>query len=371
MIIDDDADIRAVTKEILRFKGYTVEEFGEPSEALKRIKKSAPDLIICDVTMPVLSGFEVRKILLEDDKLAQIPFVFVTARASRQHQRTGMNLGARDYLTKPFSVKELLDVVETSIARSEQIDTQLYEKATQLRKELLLIFPHEINTPLTQLRMCIYLMSSRYWEMSDEKRDNVMSTMIGASDRLEEMSSQFRDTLSLVLSEDPKTMGSSLITQEKYSLDEVLPQYLKGPHFSPYDQNRLEARFEPAFAVVGKPLLERCIFELVSNGLIHTSGRVVIDGQVEADSYELTIRDEGSGFKVTSMSSVDLFRQFIDSPKEKSGLGLGIATARRLAQGIGGDLHIESSSDNGTKCLITFPITQAEPLVQPSQSVNS
>ena len=360
VLVDDDFDIRSVTKEILKIKGYLVRDFERSVDAIEHIRLSRPDLILCDIAMPEMDGFELRKVLIDDSELANIPFVFVTAKTGRESQRSGMKLGAVDYLTKPFSIRELTDVVETCITRSETVFEQLQEKANQLREELLLIFPHEINTPLSQLRMCIYLMSSPYNSLGVDKRDEVLSSMAVASDRLEAISSQFRDILSFVLVEGNDGSNNSFFATERYDLEESLTRFLSGPQYTDDDQRRLDASFEPVLSAVAKPLLERCLFELVSNGLIHTTGRIVINGIGNADSYVILIQDEGAGFEEKALTSVDLFRQFEAPSRQRNGLGLGIATARRLAQGFGGELTIDSNADSGTKCCLKFPITHLD-----------
>ena len=223
VLVDVDFDIRSVTKEILKIKGYLVRDFERSVDAIEHIRLSRPDLILCDIAMPEMDGFELRTVLIDDSELANIPFVFVTAKTGRESQRSGMKLGAVDYLTKPFSIRELTDVVETCISRSETVFEQLQEKANQLREELLLIFPHEINTPLSQLRMCIYLMSSPYNSLGVDKRDEVLSSMAVASDRLEAISSQFRDILSLVLVEGNDGSNNSFFATERYESTRLRP----------------------------------------------------------------------------------------------------------------------------------------------------
>ena len=107
LIIEDDAGIRRSLALSLKTEGYAVTEAANGRIGLELAAAEAPALIICDINMPEMDGYEVVTALRRDSKLASIPFVFLTARGERAEIRRGMNLGADDYLTKPFTREEL------------------------------------------------------------------------------------------------------------------------------------------------------------------------------------------------------------------------------------------------------------------------
>lgn len=113
-MIDDDADLRSEIVEILELSGYGVISAADGLEGLAVAQRERPDLVICDVMLPGLDGFEVAGHLREDRTTAGIPLIFVTGRASTEQVRKGVELGAVDYLTKPFTLAELLAAVERS-----------------------------------------------------------------------------------------------------------------------------------------------------------------------------------------------------------------------------------------------------------------
>ncbi|HMJ70370.1 MAG TPA: response regulator [Cyclobacteriaceae bacterium] len=126
LVIEDNADIRENTSEILSLANYTVitAENGKIGVALAISEK--PDLIICDIMMPELDGYGVLHILSKKPETAAIPFIFVTAKTERSDIRKGMELGADDYLTKPFDDNELLNAIEIRFKKSD-IRTKDYE----------------------------------------------------------------------------------------------------------------------------------------------------------------------------------------------------------------------------------------------------
>ena len=121
LLIEDNDDMRENIAEILELANYKVFTAPNGKEGVKTAKNIIPDLIISDIMMPVMDGYEVLYLLGKDDKTKKIPFIFLTAKAEQTDFRMGMNLGADDYLTKPRQEMELLNVVETRIKRSETL----------------------------------------------------------------------------------------------------------------------------------------------------------------------------------------------------------------------------------------------------------
>jgi len=124
LVIEDNEEVRENLEEILELYGYEVESAEDGKLGVERALKSPPDLILCDVMMPHLDGFGVLNILSKKSSTANIPFIFLTAKAEKSDFRRGMNLGADDYVTKPFYKDELLDVIETRLKKSDRLRQQ-------------------------------------------------------------------------------------------------------------------------------------------------------------------------------------------------------------------------------------------------------
>lgn len=120
LVIEDNEEVRANLAEILEIYGYDVAEASNGLEGVKRAIESPPDIILCDVMMPELDGFGVLNLISENERTAGIPFVFITAKTEAEDIRRGMNLGADDYITKPFYKDELLNVVQIRLKKAAQ-----------------------------------------------------------------------------------------------------------------------------------------------------------------------------------------------------------------------------------------------------------
>ncbi len=119
LLIEDDADMRENTAEILELANYRVVKAENGRRGVEAARKEVPDLVLCDIMMPELDGYGVLHLLGRDPVTAEVPFIFLSAKAERGDVRKGMELGADDYLTKPFEESELLNAIEGRIRRSD------------------------------------------------------------------------------------------------------------------------------------------------------------------------------------------------------------------------------------------------------------
>lgn len=118
LVIEDETPIRENLERFLALEGHDVESAENGAQGMERIRARRPDLILCDVMMPVMTGFEVLLELRKDPLLTRIPFVFITASAEKDNISKGLDLGAADYVTKPFNLTELAALVRRRLAES-------------------------------------------------------------------------------------------------------------------------------------------------------------------------------------------------------------------------------------------------------------
>jgi CRP-like cAMP-binding protein/CheY-like chemotaxis protein len=119
LLIEDNKDVRENTAEILRLAQYEVVTANDGKEGVEKAHSEKPDLIICDIMMPVLDGYGVLHLLSKSQETSAIPFIFLTAKAERNDLRKGMEMGADDYLTKPFEEVELLNAIESRLKKND------------------------------------------------------------------------------------------------------------------------------------------------------------------------------------------------------------------------------------------------------------
>ena len=197
LVIEDETQVRENIQQILEFSDFEVISAAEGNSGLKLAKIHTPDLIICDIMMPGMDGYSVLKALRQELTTETIPVIFLTAKADRADLRQGMELGADDYLTKPFENSELLRAVKSRLERqsvlqqhtidisqqaqqlkqdllTQQQSTEEHQKLADIRGEMLGKVIHDLREPLSNINMIIHMLKNAD---SDQERDRYLNVL--------------------------------------------------------------------------------------------------------------------------------------------------------------------------------------------------
>lgn len=167
LVIEDDPVLRNNICDLLESDGYVIECAEDGIIGVEKVRETLPDLIVCDIMMPGLNGYEVLEELQKDPETATIPFIFLTAKVEMENLRIGMKLGADDYLFKPFEINELLETVSIRLKKKENNE----RKIEQIQEQITAKIPHELRTPLVPIL--------GYCQLIDEEEDiNVIKDMV-------------------------------------------------------------------------------------------------------------------------------------------------------------------------------------------------
>ncbi|MEM6641891.1 MAG: response regulator [Bacteroidota bacterium] len=121
LVIEDQEEVRENIVELLELSNYHVEDAADGKEGVQKALKTRPDLILCDIMMPVMDGYEVLYLLSKNPETASLPFIFLTAKAEKQDFRKGMRMGADDYISKPFEEIDLLEAIERRLKKYKRL----------------------------------------------------------------------------------------------------------------------------------------------------------------------------------------------------------------------------------------------------------
>ncbi len=177
LIVEDDKDIRNGIKTLLLSKNYSIIEAENGKIALEKIDKNFPDLIISDIMMPELSGIEFYKKFKNHPDSYIVPFIFLSAKTGHEDIRTGMNLGVDDYITKPFTAKELFDAVENKLVKRQLLIDNLFEIIARR-------IPHELRTPLVGSLGFTELIMDRLPDLSQNELMEFLTIVQNSNQRL-------------------------------------------------------------------------------------------------------------------------------------------------------------------------------------------
>lgn len=148
VLIDDDDMIRENLTEIIKTHSFEITAFSDGNLALKEILDNPPHLIICDIMMPSIEGYDLLEELKSNDKTSNIPFIFISAKSEISDMRFGMDKGADDYLIKPFASKQLISAINSRLEASKRAKINKEKELNVRFDSLSKIISHEYNTPL-------------------------------------------------------------------------------------------------------------------------------------------------------------------------------------------------------------------------------
>ena len=191
LIIEDQPDVRENIEAILELEDYEtlIAENGEMG--IEMAKNHQPDLILCDVMMPKLDGFGVVQALRQNPISSTIPLIFLTAKVDRLSLRQGMDFGADDYLTKPFTLDELINAVKARLSKQTLIQKDVNQELDKFRSNITRSLPHELLTPLNGILGMSDLLSNYYDTMDADEVQSCLADIKTSSERLHRLIQNF------------------------------------------------------------------------------------------------------------------------------------------------------------------------------------
>jgi two-component system sensor histidine kinase/response regulator len=357
LVIDDQADLREAVALVLRENGYEVLEAEDGQTGVELAHSHQPSLILCDIEMPQLNGYQTYYELQRNMSTSGIPFIFLSARGDQTEVREGMTLGADDYIPKPFAAEDLLRAVDTQLRKRKEAVRKAERKLDDLRANISLSLPHELRTPLHSIlgfsdylaSQCAVLKASEIREMSTKVHE--------AGTRLYRALENFLAYAQTeVLMSDPHKVAA--IRKERVQGVHALLTKLaqsKAHDYSRGDDLTIEA-VEAAAAISEKDLL-KVVEELLDNAFKFSDVGTPISVSLEQKGNHLFlfISDQGRGMTKEQIENVGAYMQFERKFYEQKGFGLGLVLAKRMTELYGGELIIKSNPGEGTTMVAVLP----------------
>jgi len=364
LVIDDEQPLLEEVSESLTFEGYEVITAQDGLIGVALAKKERPDLIICDVMMPNLHGYGVLLAIRAEGTLSSTPFIFLTARADKVDFRRGMALGADDYLTKPFTLAELLVAVRSRLQRQENQKQELEEKVenlnealTQERERFMLksrfvsMVPHEFRTPLTVILSSNSLLRD-YADRFDQGQKKVYA------DYIEKAAMQLTALLDSMLLIGQMETGRFRFAPVKIYLEAFCRELLDGMLPIVSSSHRLTFISNYKKEINGDMNLLRLIINnLVTNALKYSPDGGEVIFEIGSDEENITIKVKDNGLGIPIEDQPHLFEVFHrgSNVKDIKGTGLGLVIVKNAVELHGGCITVESVPDHGTTFTVSIP----------------
>lgn len=359
LVIEDQEDIRSILVEILTAEGYNAVAAENGRVGIKLVESEVPDLIMCDISMPELDGYEVLSYVRENQTTEAIPFIFLTAKAAQIDIRQGMELGADDYLTKPFTRAELLGAISARFEKKKSFARQAQRKINDLCNNISHSLPHELHTPLNGIIGLSKLLIDNLDSIERDEAVRMLEDIFSSGQRLYGLTQKFllyaqieilatsSERFKELHYKSTKTKTRNLITSIAIEKAHKLGR-------------ELDLLIDVQDVEIQVPIskLQTIAEEIIDNAFKFSLPRscIYVIGDAQDDVFKLTIVDSGRGMTREHIDNLGAYMQFERKLYEQQGSGLGLAIVKRLTELYGGKLIIESIPDKETKVNIYLPI---------------
>lgn len=343
LIVDDIPHNVEILETSLEDK-YILETASNGEEALELIPKFRPDLILLDIMMPGIDGYEVCRRIKADPQLSYIKIILVTGKALVEERLKGYEVGADDYVTKPFVIRELEAKIRVflNLKRSQEID--------QLKTDLLILFAHETRTPLNGI-----IGGSDLLMLDDSLDESTKQTVQLIAESGHRLLDFINKTMFLC---ELKSLPKLKLTEQDLS-EEINNIIVSMSTQSEEKGLTLNRNVDDNFSFQADwTMMAKALQYIIENAVKFSqqNGEVDIQADRTDDSIFISVIDKGEGIPPEWIDKI--FDEFAvkDIVHHQKGQGLSLATAKHIVEIHGGKISVESAVNEGTKVTIALPI---------------
>lgn len=361
LIVDDSRANLQLLETLLASQGYVIHLAENGQKALEMAHAVAPDLILLDVMMPEMNGYEVCLHLKEQDDLRDIPVIFISALDEVMDKVMGFRVGGVDYIVKPFQVEEIIARIDThlelrwkrwEIERLREWEQNYYQKIMELKNDLVSTASHNIKTPLSNILNGVHLLRKTA-NLPPKQAKYVDMVQQGA----ERISALIKDLLDLTWVE-----ASLNVQTERVSVMAFLQKIVDEASFEAQKKNhRLQLVPSEADCTIRvvPDRLSQAIENLLSNAIKYTPSEGTITVSIESRPREVEIRVTDTGLGIPPEDIPYIFDKFfrVQRPEhlQQPGSGLGMAIVQAIVEQHNGRIKVESELGKGSTFTIILP----------------
>jgi len=358
LVVDDTpANLQLLTG-MLKERGFRVRPVSSGEMALRAIEAKEPDLILLDVTMPDMDGYEVCRRIKQDERWKDIPVLFISALNETEHKVHAFQTGGVDYVSKPFQLEEVEARVRTHLELRRQ-RLELKEsyakllKLEELRDSLTHMIVHDMRSPLMAVRLTLDLLEDSSWTNSQEP-SRIIAQAKRSVTSLVDMASQMLDVSRM-------EAGKLVLHRQRYDLSSTIREAVEtlGPLV---DKKSLRLDVPPPlFCDYDADLIRRVVTNLLHNAIKFTPTGGIIDLRLRKDGPQAIceVTDQGPGVAIKDRQRI--FEKFgqLEGTSRQGGSGLGLTFAKLAIEAHGGQIGVLGSEGKGSTFWFSLLITPA------------
>jgi two-component system, sensor histidine kinase and response regulator len=364
LIVDDQESNRLLLKDLLEVQGHDVLEATGGAEALQQVADAAPDVVLLDVTMPGMDGFEVCRRLKADRATAAIPVLLVTALNQRDQRLFGIGAGANDYITKPIDRSDLSLRVRNAV-RMRQLYVELeqnyrrLEKLELLRDGLVHMIVHDLRSPLTGIRA--------YLDLVLMGRERLDPDLAGSIDEARKVATEMTNMVSDLLDVNRLEAGKLPLEVGSVDIGTVITEALASVNGAGERvHTKLDVLPERTRVVCDADVIRRVVANLVANAVRYTPATGQIQVELHGDGTQVRIAVSDSGPGVAPELQESIFEKFgqadLSALGGRRGTGLGLTFCKYAVEAHGGRIGVSSEVGRGSTFWFDLPVHGASPV---------
>jgi CheY-like chemotaxis protein/anti-sigma regulatory factor (Ser/Thr protein kinase) len=358
LVIEDEPTVLENIIELLESFEFSVLGAANGIIGIEYANSFLPDLIICDIIMPEMSGFDVISKLKTSQRTASIPFIFLTAKSEFADIRLGMNLGADDFLTKPFTYDELINSVKSRLDKFEIITNKSEEKLQDLRLKIASTVPHELRTPLNGIIASTQILIEYYDNMDTEEIKQLHRNIYNSSKRLQDLVVRYLFYSNLeLLYYNPDRLKYISDYIVPFNSKDLISKIFTSVAYENKRENDLKFNLMDIRLNFAIEHIQNICNELITNAIKFSlcGTPIEISTHTEEGQFILIVKDYGRGMSNEQKNRIGAYIQFDRNIYEQQGSGLGLVIIQRITQIYNGSLVIDSDGKSYTEVKVTLP----------------
>ena len=360
LLVDDMPSNTLLLKAMLKSEGYQLDAASNGYEALEKVKQWMPNIILLDVMMPDIDGFQVAETIRNNPAYENIAIIFITALNSADEIVKGFESGGNDYITKPINAKEVTVRVRQQallILSRDEITTQVkeLEKNIKWRDRLYSVIAHDLRDPLGMVKMLLTMALNEYGEKESQVYDFLQMANAAADKTF--------NLLDNLLKWTKAQIGNTEVVPKKFSLESVITQNIhlfESTCANKKNVIEFDTKSEETFIFADYDMINTVIRNLLSNAIKFSHPNSKVDVKiVNNDNFStLSIRDYGVGISEKHVHLIlnDSSDISMQGTNGESGHGLGLLLCKYFVEVNGGRISFNSIVGEGTEFFITIPL---------------
>lgn len=363
LVIDDVPDNLRLISAMLATRGYKVRKALNGEMALKTIKKQHPDLILLDINMPGMNGYDVCFELKKDDNTKQIPIIFISAIDEVWDKVKAFKLGAVDYISKPFQSEEVLARIEHQLTicwQKNELKQEIEErqKAEEALRVYLHVVSHDLRNPVIGMSMVIKNLLKRY---SQEKKDAKIPVSYSILERIQCSCDRQLTLINSLVETQQFQMWEVPLENSPINLYDLTQQIaLEWQPMLDKNQAKLENKIPKELPLVNGDFhkLWRVWENLIANALKHNPPgvKLTLNAQIKGKIIFCSVTDNGIGIQPEEIDNLFQLYRRGNAVKRTTGLGLGLYLCRQIIKAHLGEIGVDTKLGEGSKFWFTLPI---------------